>query len=407
MRQRLFHYKLYTANYILFIDNFLDDADGFFQFIPGDVERRQEAQEAVGREDEDAVVDAAFYDVHEGFILECDADHEPHAGYVVDVFALFQFFFDVFPFFPDFFHEGVVEAVDDGNAAGRTNRVAAEGRTMGMVGQGMLRRIGEHRSPQGQAAADGFSRRNNIGLDAVAHVGIEIARPAVTGLDFVDDDQDIVGMRIFCDLLDVFLVEGMDAAFALDHFHHDGTDVIFFAEPLHIGKIIGFGIDEAVDEGAKVFMERVLAASRQGGNGPAVEAVLQGDDGVAAVAVFVVRILAGRLDGTFVGFGTGVREEDLLHARLLAEFFGQDGLGFRKEDVGNMAQFMELRFNGFDPHVVTDAEVVDGNTGAEVDVFLAVHIIQNRAFAVVQYGTDPVVYIDDIFFIKGFIIFCH
>ena len=68
---------------------------------------------------------------------------------------------------------------------------------------------------------------------------------------------------------------------------------------------------------------------------------------------------------------------------------------------------MELRFDGFDPHVVTDAEDVDGNTGAEVDVFLAVHIIQNCAFAVVQYGTDPVVYIDDIFFIKGFIIFCH
>ena len=179
------------------------------------------------------------------------------------------------------------------------------------------------------------------------------------------------------------------------------------AQTFHIGKIIRFRIDEAVDEGTEVFMERVLAARRQGGNGPAVEAVLQGDDGIAAIAVFVVRILAGRLDGTFVGFGTGIREEDLLHTRLLAEFFGQDGLGFRKEDVGNMAQFMELRFNGFDPHVVTDAEDVDGNTGAEVDVFLAVYIIQNRAFAVVQYGTDPVVYIDDIFFIKGFIIFCH
>ena len=375
MHNPFFTTNVYTATYILFIDDFLNDADGFFQFIPRDIERRQEAQEAVGREDEDAVVDAAFYDVHEGFILECDANHEAHAGYVVDVFALFQFFFDVFPFFPDFFHEGVVEAVDDGDAAGRTNRVAAESRTMGMVGQGMLCRIGEHRGPQGQAAADGFSRRNDIGLDAVAHVGIEIARPAITGLDFVDDDQDIVGMRIFCDLLDIFFVEGMDAAFALNHFHHDSADVVFFAKLLHIVKIIGFGIDEAVDEGTEILMERVLAASRQGGNGPAMEAVLQGDDRIAAVTVLVMRIFPGRLDGTFVGFGTGVGEENFLHARLLAEFFSQDGLGFRKEDVGNMAQFMELRFDGFNPYVITDAENIDSDTGTEIDVFLAIDVI--------------------------------
>lgn len=94
---------------MLFIDDFLDDVDGFFQFVPRDVERRQEAQEAIGCEDEDTVVYAAFDDIHEVFILESDANHEAHAGYVVDVFALFQFFLDVFSFFPDFFHEGIVE----------------------------------------------------------------------------------------------------------------------------------------------------------------------------------------------------------------------------------------------------------------------------------------------------------
>ena len=184
-----------------------------------------------------------------------------------------------------------------------------------------------------------------------------------------------MSVSIFCDLLDVFLIERMDAAFALDHFHHDSTDVIFFAKPLHVGKIIGFGIDEAVDEGTEILMERVLAASRQGGNGPAVEAVLQSDDRIAAVTVFVMGIFPDRLDGAFVGFGTGVGEEDFLHARLLAEFFSQDGLGFRKEDVGNMAQFMELRFDGFNPYVITDAENIDSDTGTEVDIFLAIDII--------------------------------
>ena len=64
-----------------------------------------------------------------------------------------------------------------------------------------------------------------------------------------------------------------------------------------------------------------------------MEAVFQGDDRMAAVTVFVMRIFPSRLNGTFVSFGTGIGEEYLLHARLLAEFFRQDGLRFRVEDV--------------------------------------------------------------------------
>ena len=40
----------FTTNYMLFIDDLLNNADGFFQFVPGDVERRQEAQEAISGE---------------------------------------------------------------------------------------------------------------------------------------------------------------------------------------------------------------------------------------------------------------------------------------------------------------------------------------------------------------------
>ena len=50
MHNPFFTTNVYTATYILFIDDFLDDFDGFFQFIPRDIERRQEAQEAIGGE---------------------------------------------------------------------------------------------------------------------------------------------------------------------------------------------------------------------------------------------------------------------------------------------------------------------------------------------------------------------
>ena len=50
MHNPFFTTNFYTATYILFIDDLLNDADGFFQFIPRDIERRQEAQEAISGE---------------------------------------------------------------------------------------------------------------------------------------------------------------------------------------------------------------------------------------------------------------------------------------------------------------------------------------------------------------------
>ena len=106
-----------------------------------------------------------------------------------------------------------------------------------------------------------------------------------------------------------------------------------------------------------------------------METIFQGDDRMAAVAIFIVRIFPGRLNGTFIGFGTGIREEHLLHPRLLAQFFGQDGLRFRVKDVRNVAQFMELRFDGLNPFVVTDAKDIDGNAGTEVDILFPLYVV--------------------------------
>ena len=50
MHNPFFTTNVYTVSYILFIDDLLNEADGFFQFIPGDIERRQEAQEAISGE---------------------------------------------------------------------------------------------------------------------------------------------------------------------------------------------------------------------------------------------------------------------------------------------------------------------------------------------------------------------
>ena len=56
-------------------------------------------------------------------------------------------------------------------------------------------------------------------------------------------------------------------------------------------------------------MKGVLAGGAQGGHGAAVEAIVQGDDPMAARPILVVGVLPGRLDGALVGLRAGITKE--------------------------------------------------------------------------------------------------
>ena len=50
---------------------------------------------------------------------------------------------------------------------------------------------------------------------------------------------------------------------------------------------------------------------------------------------------------------------------------------------------MELRFDGLNPFVVTDAKDIDGNAGTEIDIFFAIDIVYQRPFAMIENGIKP------------------
>lgn len=79
----------------------------------------------------------------------------------------------------------------------------------------------------------------------------------------------------------------------------------------------------------------------------------------------------------------------------------------RDIDIGYMAQFIKLSYNGIFPLVITEAENIDGNTGTEINIFFTVHIINKRAFAVIKRYADPVIHIGNIFFIQQCEILSH
>ena len=92
-------------------------------------------------------------------------------------------------------------------------------------------------------------------------------------------------------------------------------------------------MDKARSQGLVQLMEMILSGCRQGGQRPAVEAVLKGHNGVAVHALLPGGILSRRLDGALVGLGTGIGEEHLLHAGFLAQELGKLGAGLGVVEV--------------------------------------------------------------------------
>ena len=138
------------------------------------------------------------------------------------------------------------------------------------------------------------------------HERIKFAGASVAGLNFIHDDQNVLlfaELHNFCNIICRKLIH---AALALNRFDHDGGAGIFVSQAMQLRNVSGRCVDKSFRERSEFRVEAVLAGCRQCGDGAAVEAVLQRDDGMAAFAVLQEGIAAGRLDGTFVGLGSGV-----------------------------------------------------------------------------------------------------
>ena len=167
---------------------------------------------------------------------------------------------------------------------------------------------------------------------------------------------------------------------ALHQLQHDGAGV-----GVHqLGQAVdvpGGGVDEPLVEGPEVLVEAVLPGGGQGGQGAPVEAVDQGDDGAAALAVVVKAVFTGGLDGALVGLGPRVGKEYLAHAGAAAQGLGQLGAGSSVVEVGGVLQLVGLAGDGLGPLQIAVAQAVDPDAAGEVQIVLAFGAVGVEAVA--------------------------
>ena len=140
-------------------------------------------------------------------------------------------------------------------------------------------------------------------------------------------------------------------------------------------------MNKAGGQRLKILMEVILSGGSQGGQGTAMEAVHQRHDGIAVRPFLHGRVFSCHLDGTFVCLGTGIGEENLLHAGSLAQKLGKPCAGLGIVQVGRMLHLTQLRCDRLGPGLVTEAEGSDTDTAAHIYIRLTVHIHHPAALA--------------------------
>ena len=233
----------------------------------------------------------------------------------------------------------------------------------------------------GQAAGQPFGRGDHVRTDAVLHIGIQGAGPAVAGLNLIDHEEDILLLQERIQFFHKTGIQRNHAALALNALDEDCGDGAAGAQLFQGFQISGGEGGKAGRQGLIQLMVMRLPGGGQGGQRPAVEAVFQRDNGGTG-GPFVFRSpLAGGLDGALVGFGAGVGEEDLRHPRFQAQGFRQSGAGSGVVKVGHVLHAVDLLFHGGDPFLIRDAEGRNGDAGSHVDILLAVHVFDEGAFS--------------------------
>jgi len=194
-----------------------------------------------------------------------------------------------------------------------------------------------------------------------------LAGAADAGLDLIEEKQDFPFVAKGAQAGHEIGRGGNNPALALHGLAQNG-DGGGRERRAHGIEVVELRQGEAGHEGLKSLLVLGLAGGGHGGEGPAVERVLHGDDLEPAVqgAPF-----AGELEEAFIGFGPGVAEKDFAAQGNAREFLGEPGLQFIVEEVGAVHQDAGLLPDGVNHGGVAMAEIVDGDAGHEVEVFPA------------------------------------
>ena len=190
----------------------------------------------------------------------------------------------------------------------------------------------------------------------------------------------------------------MHASFALYRLYHDG-DGIFCTRLLKGFQIVEGCIAESGGHIPKAFLACIvrLSCSAHGSEGTSVEGFFCCYNIVFMGTVLLYSVFSRHFDHSFVCFGTGILEEDLVHIQCGAYFFRQKRLGDRIWIVEGMHDVSYLISYGCHNFFIAVSGRVYGDSCIEIQVGRSIFIIKVHALCRLSQKVETLVCLDHIF----------
>src|SRR5918997_7081 len=395
-----------------------EDGEALFELVVGDVEGHEGADAVAvlaGGQEEEALLQGGLDDLGVALLVrrlalgvgdELHGGHRAEAPDVADEVGVLLL--DLAHGAHELLAQGLtlgdevflLEGVEDGQRRGARYGVAAVGGTeaSGVDGVHNLRLPGD--AGYGEPPAHALGRDHDVGLDSRVLYGEHLARPPVTGLDLVHDQDDPVLVAQLPQLPEVEIREGYEPALAAYRLDDDrrhtarvhgayerllyGREAIPLAAagavpagltPVRVGR--RYPVDLGDERPEALLVPVGLARERHREHGAAVEGVLEGYDRGAA------RIVARDLDGVLHRLRPGVDEEGPLLRG--ARHYGVEPLGelyvllvLRDVEAG-VGHLLGLLLDRLDHPPVGVPDVHHTDAAAEVYERVAVHVGQQGA----------------------------
>mmetsp|Transcript_1344 Transcript_1344/g.3292 ORF Transcript_1344/g.3292 Transcript_1344/m.3292 type:complete len:311 (+) Transcript_1344:659-1591(+) len=198
-------------------------------------------------------------------------------------------------------------------------------------------------------------------------------------LHLVAHEKSAVGITDFARLLEEFDGSRNDATFALQWLQHDGGQALSvrcgtFDGGLQTGDVIVLAVLETLHHLAVVSKSLVVLWLRGGGKcgqRASVEGLFCCDDDRFRHPA-VRGMTTGQLDGSLIGFGTGIAKECLVGIGVFAQPVGECGLLRDVVQIGDMVHGVHLFGDGSREFCVGMPERASGNSADAVQVLLAI-----------------------------------
>ncbi|EGE56146.1 hypothetical protein RHECNPAF_7500118 [Rhizobium etli CNPAF512] len=331
-----------------------------------------------------------------GFGLQLDGHHQAATAHIADDVRAhrLQAFEEIVAHRGGVFDHALFrQHLQRGARHGAGEWVAAEGRAV-LAGFQHPQHLGirKYRRYRIEAAGERLADQRHIGLDAFMFLGQQLAGAAEAGLDFVENEGDVVCRAELADAGEITGRRNDDACFPLDRLdqRRHGIDVDGGGESLGIAE---WNDAEARRVGAEAGAGVGIGGEADDAQRPPMEIVGADDDLRLALrhTLDLVSPFAHRLDGGLHGFSAGIHRQDLVRAGESGELFIEIGELVVAEGAGGEGEPARLLDHGGEDLRMAMA-LVDRGIGREaIKITVAVGIPDINTFAARQHNVERLV----------------